>query len=445
MVSLIITNPVRFTMKKIFIAEVIPSENKGEATLMYGIQKSITAAYPQGVMFQLCSWSPERDQITYGSGVKVLHDAGLTSMRVQQGWKRKTFFIYNLGVHILFLIGHKVMGRNILRLFRKELWSAYLDSDVILIGHDNSFSPYHLPLIWFCLGLRKKIAIYGTTIMPKILSKPSLRRWATKLLNRVSLITTREELTYQFLKNEIMIDKAPLYCTADKAFILEPAPPERAMEIIAEQGIPQTGQPLVGVMMVSKGSNVFRAAFLEEELSSAEKYARHSREIAKALDILVDKLDCCLVFLPHSIGPEEDDDDRLVARSIVTNMINKKNTILVENDLSAQDLKSLMGKIQMTVSERTHGGIASATMLTPTLWISQPNDSRTYGIIGKTLGMEDCIYNIEKLDGNSLAKKLFWLWDNQNNIKTRLDENTIKARQLAMQNGELFKRHALEQ
>jgi len=185
--------------------------------------------------------------------------------------------------------------------------------------------------------------VYGTTIMPNVLNSNIAKKMATILLNKVDLITTREEITYNFLKHTLGVDKPPLYCAADKAFILNPSSHEEIEKIIIQEKIPVDGKPLVGVMMV-RGSNVFNAAFRDEIMSDEEKYIRHNKEIAKSLDIISNEIGCNIVFLPHSIGPDEHIDDRLVARSITRHMKNKNKVILIEKDLRPSVLKALMGK-----------------------------------------------------------------------------------------------------
>ena len=161
--------------------------------------------------------------------------------------------------------------------------------------------------------------------------------------------------------------------------------------------------------------------------------------MAATLDALMEKIGCTFVFVPHSIGPHDEADDRLVHKDVVKAMKHANHAILVEEDLSAAELKGLMGRFHMTVSERTHGGIASATMHVPTLWVTHPGDSRTYGIVGKTLALDDCLYDIRKLDQETLLGKLLWLWETREQLGKKLEVNTEKAKELTRMNGTYFK------
>jgi len=126
--------------------------------------------------------------------------------------------------------------------------------------------------------------------------------------------------------------------------------------------------------MVVKGSTVYKAAFKGNTFSADEKYHKHSEEIAKALDTVHDKIGGTFVFVPHCIGPGDDLDDRLCARSVRSMMKNKYSVKLLEDELRVTELKGMMSAFDMVVSERTHGGINAATMIVPTLWITHPKD-----------------------------------------------------------------------
>lgn len=430
-------------MLKVFIAEQVPSSNKGEATLMYGIRKTIQHHSQETVRFYLCSSDQSADQVAYGEDVEILNSPGLIPVAYGISKLTKiTLIVWSAFKHLLFWAGYKIAGNSSFILFKDPLWHKYITSDVILIGHDNSFSKYHLFLIFFGLLLKKPVAIYGTTIMPKVLKPSFFAKIGRYLLNRVSLITTREQLTFNFLQ-EIGVTKPPMYCTADKAFLLDPADIDTSSNLALDILTKKAKGPLLGVMLV-KGSNVFKAAFGDLSLSGEIRYQRHIQELAKTLDNLCNKIKCHIVFVPHSIGPKKEADDRLVHQDVAALMQHKEHITLLENDLDAMTLKGLMGKFDMTISERTHGGIASATMNVPTLWISHPGDIRTYGIVGHTLKMSDCLYDISELNSDTLTTKILSIWQDREAVTKRLKTNNQEARDLALKNGYYFNKYCFK-
>jgi len=431
-------------MYKILIAEQIPSSNKGEATLMYGICKTIRECSKKQVEFDLCSSDLAADTAAYGDDAKILNSPGLIPVEYGISKRKKLLLIVISAIkHLIFAFLRIFLGKNILKIFRGELWTAYQECDAILIGHDNSFSKHHLFLIIFAKLIKKPVAIYGTTIMPTVLSPRIFEIIGGRIINKVDLITTREPMTLAFLK-KIGVNKAPLFCTTDKAFLLDPEQCDDIDNIFKKLKESSPGKPIVGVMLV-RGSNVFKAAFSSSapDLTAEQKYERHVEIVASTLDKLCKTIDCQFVFVPHSIGPHTEADDRFVHRDVVKKMEQSKNTTLLENDIGARKLKYLMGKFDLTISERTHGGLASATMNVPTLWISHPGDIRTYGIIGETLQFPECLYDIGALDRDTLYQKIYWTWENRDSLKEKLKTNIIHATELSMKNGTYFNDYIL--
>lgn len=103
--------------------------------------------------------------------------------------------------------------------------------------------------------LRKPVVIWAHSLGP---FRSKWTSWLAKLaLERTALITVREETSLGHLQ-ELGVRRPPIHVVADPAFLLEPAPRERAAEILSSEGIPSHVGPLVGVTMswtMSKSGN----------------------------------------------------------------------------------------------------------------------------------------------------------------------------------------------
>ena len=427
-------------MLNVFVAETVQSENKGEAALMHGIMKTIVDNSDEDVLFYLCSETQALDQQEYGDEVIVLDNQGLIPLEGSKFMKMGHFVKSGIA-HLLFILAYYILGGLSLKLFKNRLWEAYYKADVLIVGHDNAFSKFHIPLMFYSLLLRKKTIVYGTTIMPKVLNTNLVRKIATIALNRMTLITTREPMTYEHLQR-IGVNKAPLYCTADKAFILEPVPESETDILMQRLGLSDLPRPIIGVMAV-KSSTVFKAAFKGNAFSPEEKYEKHAQEIADALDIVHAETGGTFVFVPHCIGPSEELDDRHTAVFVSERMKAKEHTFVCSDVLRVTELKAILGRFDMVVSERTHGGINAASMLVPTLWITHPGDHRTYGIVGESLSLPECLYNIEDLSSETLSKTILATWHGRQAIVAKLKDNIPKAQALTNTNGQYFKKHVL--
>lgn len=427
-------------MRTIMIAEAIPSQNKGEAALMHGIVKTIRTHVQGEVFFYLCSESPREDEREYTDNIRIIGERGLVPGGDSPRQKLVTF-LKSAARHLVFLVLHRLLGKYALSLpfFRGDLWKAYHEADVVIVGHDNAFSKFHIPLIAFCRLLGKKTIVYGTTIMPVVMNSRLSRVLGRFVLNKTALITTREPLTFKLLQ-EIGVTRPPMYCTADKAFILDPSAPAHVQGLMARLGIDRLPRPVIGVMVV-KGSTVFKGAFKGRNYPPAEKYRKHIGEIAAALDTVIGKTGGSLVFIPHCIGPAKDVDDRLCAHDVRQEMKEQSRVHVINDELRVPELKGIMGTFDMVVTERTHGGINAATMLVPTLWITHPGDHRTYGIVSDTLGLPQCIYNIEYLESATLAEKILELYANRREIVDILKTSIPRAQETTMSNGVYFRQH----
>ncbi len=428
-------------MLKIFVAETVPSQNKGEAALMHGIMRSIKEYADDDVQFYLCSGRQQLDQIEYGDDVHVIDNLGLIPIGDGGGRKLKEFCFRSVS-HLAFLLCYHLLGKLSLSLFRDDLWKAYYEADVIIVGHDNAFCKFHLPLILYAKLLRKKTAVYGCTIMPVVLNTDLVRKIARYALNKVDLITTREGLTYKHLES-IKVDKVPLFHTADKAFILDPVDEVHSKALMDKLGLADLPRPIIGVMVV-KGSTVYKAAFKGRTMTPAEKYNKHSQEIATALDSVYEHTGGTFVFVPHCIGPGDELDDRICADAVKSRMKHSEYVKIPRDELRVTELKGLMGQFDMVISERTHGGINAATMLVPTLWMTHPKDHRTYGIVTDTLELPQCLYNVEDLDATTLSDTIKTLYDSRDELVSVLERTVPKAFETTRLNGEYFKKYVLD-
>jgi polysaccharide pyruvyl transferase WcaK-like protein len=427
-------------MLTVFVAEIVPSLNKGEAALMHGIMRSIKQFAEDDVQFYLCSESQYEDQKEYGQDVKVIDDYGLVPVGGSSSSKLARFSV-KAAQHLLFLCFYTLLGRHSLKVFRSELWRAYAEADVIVVGHDNAFSKFHIPLMFYSKLLGKKAVVYGATIMPKVLNSSFLRKLAAVALNKMDLITCREPLTYKHLQ-DIGVNKAPLYYTADKAFILDSENTVNVEKLVESLDMGSLAKPLIGVMIV-KGSTVFKAAFKDQDLTAQAKYDKHIGEIAAALDLVQQSMGGTFFFIPHCIGPGENLDDRICARDVKACMTSASDVVLLEDELRVTELKALLGELDLVISERTHGGINASTMYTPTLWITHPGDHRTYGIVSDTLDLPQCLYNIEDLNSVALSDKIIDIWGSRSDVVETLERTVPLAYDASMSNGKYFKDHVI--
>lgn len=411
---------------KIFMRDTIPSRNKGEAAILAGILESFKIL--GDVEVSICSFYPTIDAARYGEKIKII-----PIIHPSEQPRIVKAFRFSLFQRFFFLIIYKIFGIKIKNAILKECCT----SDLIILGHDNVCGGGCGLNAFFCKLLGKPVMVYAGTIGP---FKNSSSRILTKIvLNKVDLITLREEMSYKFLK-EIGV-KTPMYVTADPAFLLQPVSPEKAKKIMAQENINKNGL-MVGMTM-SRRMAYYAFPHLK---NFEEKYDKFIKLMASVVDYLTDKLNATVVFIPHVIGPgiphvtsqEADDDDRIVAEDIYKIAKNKHKIKVIHTEYTPEELKGLIGQFDLVTGERMHSIIASTSMCVPSIAISCP-PPRVHGIIGKMMGQEEYVLDIEKLDYDTYLSKINNILSNKEKVRKDLSSKAEEVKKRALLNGKLAK------
>jgi polysaccharide pyruvyl transferase WcaK-like protein len=309
------------------------------------------------------------------------------------------------------------------------------------MGHDDGLTgiysgfPFFSTIYTITLAklLKTPIVIYAGSIGPEP-SKGKLSKMLVRfILNKVDLITLREEISYEYLQM-IGVNKPPIYVTADPAFLLPSVTPERVKEIMLIECINKNDRPLIGV---SLSQVIARWAFPEiQELGG--KYDRYIKIMSQAIDHLTEELSATIVFVPHVIGYSKKEDDRIAAKDIYQMVKNKDKIKLIENEYAPEELKALIGQFDLFIGARTHSVISAAMMCTPFVAIEYESP-KTRGIIGKMLDCEEFVYDIGTLDFDTLITKINDVWLNREKIRGELKFKIEGMEGRALLNGKLVK------
>jgi colanic acid/amylovoran biosynthesis protein len=388
-------------MIRAFLVERIPSLNKGEEAIFRGLLK-VLCELDKDIELTIYSSDPDIDRQRYTPHAKVVGPSVLVlSPSIIY---RITLGLY-IFLHMLFLALYRLMGDFVYRIMRDEIWKAYVQADIVFVGHDNMmasrhFSPQYIGNILLSKGLGKKVVVCVGSIGPY---EGIFSKWlARNLLGLVDLIVVREEMSQRWCQT-IGLDTDRVHLTADLALLLDPCDSKRTRIICDHEQLSRGGGPLIGMTAV-RGSVVYRQAFVGNapNLTDDEKYNLHCRILAQLVDKLVEAMHARIVFVPHVIGPGLELDDRQVARDIRAQVTNKESVYLIEREYTAAELKGIIGCCDMFIGERTHSVISALSMGVPSIVISFPSDFRTYGIVGKMLGQEEWFYDIETMNVESL-------------------------------------------
>lgn len=422
--------------KRVLIAEWIPSLNKGELAILIGTLKTFEALGK--VEVSIFSYYPSIDRERYPKNVKII-DAGsdmFLGNSLPESSRLLRAYLFAALQHFFFILLYKILGKNALKVMSKAIWREYCEADIIIICHDQvncvdgfilTFSPIYITLLAKALG--KSIVIYanGTT-------KFKRKTWeilATYVLNNVDLITVRDEESFSYLKR-LTPNKARIHLTGDPSILLPSVDGERVKNIVLKENIPLNDGLLIGAIL-SHGM------LLSCSYRHDERYKKLVTEFAGLFDRLIERYQATIVFIPHCIEPYQNRDDRLVSKEICNAMKNKHKVRVIINEYSPEELKGLMGQLDLLISSRVHASMSALSMSVPTYTLTHSSDRRAYGLIGKMLKQEKWIYNVENLNADVFFKLITELLSDSSRIRKNLSSIVNSAKQKALLNGRLLK------
>ncbi len=422
-------------MLRILIAENIPSLNKGEKAILDGMLESFKTL--GDVQVSMLSARADIDIPRYAPKVNIVN---LEEFRlVRAGLNNKFIKIFNSILlilhHIFFLAGYKVIGKSILRVAKANIWSEYLRSDLFTIGHNGAFAirwgpiyfyPLFIPL--FAKALGKPCVLYGGSV---VLRKYFLRKVFGFVMNRIDLITLREDRSYENI-SKYKLKNEKVFVTGDPAFLLQPCSLKRVNQIMKQEGLDISPRPFVGMTVTREMANL---AFRETG-SFDNSYQKHTKMLAEFIDDLIADIGCTVIFVPHCIGYGEALDDRLVAQDIFRISHNKENIRLICSEYDDSDLKGIIGQFDMMIGQRLHSVVNAMSMNVPSIAMSYRSDQRL-GIV-EVLGQRNAICYIDNLDKESLLTMAKNTWLRRQEIKQELISQARSMKERSMFNGELL-------
>lgn len=254
---------------------------------------------------------------------------------------------------------------------------------------------YYISLMRLAKFLNKKVMVYANGVGP--INRKINRIWTRQILNKVDLITLRDEDSRSFLK-ELKVSNENIFVTADPVFTLEATRTKEVEEILKKEAIPND-KPLVGVS--------FRN--WKDSINLIEN-------IAKTIDYLVESKDVNILLIPMHYP-----DDLEISKRVMEKVENK-NTYLLSAKYSVEDLMGIINRLEIILAMRLHSLIYAASQGTPMVGIVY--DPKIEGFL-RSINM-DYMCPAEGLRYEELIEKFNIVWDNRKSLRedlNKLDEH----------------------
>jgi len=254
-------------------------------------------------------------------------------------------------------------------------------------------------------------------------------------LNRATLITTREQLSNEYLQ-EIGVKKELLVTTACPAFLFEPAPQERAKEILLHEGVDESDRPLVGVTLAGYNLYSYHTWGIPPTFKDLSSYV-------PAVKYLLDELKVNVVLIPHVYRTNQwtgefiHGPDYVILQHLYQLVGGDKYSgrlKLMDGMYSASEIKSVIGQLDLFVTGRLHAGIAALSQTVPTVLLAYGR--KHYGV-AKLLSQER--YVCTGRDPEETISAVRTAWENREEIRKSLQVRLVRVKELANLSFEIVK------
>lgn len=262
---------------------------------------------------------------------------------------------------------------------------------------------YYLGTMYLAKLLGKPVMIYANGIGP--IDRPINRLLTRRILNRVDLITLRDEESKDYVE-ELGVKNENIYVTADPVFTLLPSPEEDIEKIYRDESIPMD-KDIIGVS-VRKWHN-----------------SKHLIEvISRSIDYILEKYDVNVVLIPMHYPDDLDISQEIKER------VRLDGCYVMEEKYTVEEIMGITKKFEIIIAMRLHALIYAATQEVPIVGLAY--DPKVVGILG-SLGMNH-FCDVDGLDYDELIRNIDEVWSEKDDLRIKLKRQEEKLEEKALDN-----------
>ncbi|MBI2843465.1 MAG: polysaccharide pyruvyl transferase CsaB [Armatimonadetes bacterium] len=264
---------------------------------------------------------------------------------------------------------------------------------------------YYLAVIWLAKRLGKKVMVYAQGVGP--ISGNRSRRLASSILNTVDLITIRDGLSRDYLR-DLGVTAPEVRVTADPSFAVTPASEERAFELLRAAGV-VPNVPLIGV-----------------SIRPWKDDPSWLSPVAQGLDAAALRLGAALVFLPM-----QRDQDLNICLQVASRMTS--SSTVVAQHMTPMEAIAVAGKMDFVVGMRLHSLIFAAARGVP--FVGLAYDPKVDAFVREVAREEPL--GLEKIASSFVTSKIVSAWERRYELSTLVAAEARTLRAAAASNAEL--------
>ena len=262
---------------------------------------------------------------------------------------------------------------------------------------------YYLLIIWLAKRLGLKTMLYANGIGPVI--RRENRLLATKILNKVDLITLRDDNSDQELK-KLGVTKPEIKITADPVFTMDNDESLSGKYFLRRAG-------------VSDGSKLAVISLREWKTACSD----FSDILAELCDHLYEKHGICSLFVPMQYPADLDISGEVMSRM-------KNRAYLINRELSVPEMFSVLSEAELVIGMRLHSLIYATTLEKPAMALVY--DPKISAFM-QSLSQPE-LADVEALDFESAREILDRIVEQKETKSALLHETNIIMRKKAQEN-----------
>ncbi len=406
---------------KVSIVHGWSDDNRGDSAIMMGMIQYINDTYKIDNM-NIVSYYEKCEEGSYNL-LKFVKDRNINFDKIYRNIalndKNKIIryikFLYDYTRKRLLLINYN-MFRFMFSKEEKETIDAILNSDVVISkgGHIFNSKTYKENLSLFNLSfylllakkMNKKVYIFSQSYGP--FENKQAKKIFKKVLEASDEVLCREDVSVNYLNDNFKEFKDKYTYFPDFAFNIKPIFSKKVENIYEKY-------PIENSIVVTVRQHMYKDNTEEEYLTT----------LKNIIERLINNGETVIIY-PHVIGPTKIEDDRIISRKLfdMINPIfrNDNKVVLLDEDLSAEEVAGLYSKIKFIIGTRFHSVILTLINARPAFAISYSGPKAN---IMKRFGMDKYMYNIEKINSKNeeeIIKLIDNLNDNEKNMAFKLEK-----------------------
>lgn len=299
-----------------------------------------------------------------------------------------------------------------------------IDASGISFTDDRAFTNILINTLWFLPGI-----ISGIPMVKMSQSMGPYNKWYVKLMARLVLkkldfIVCRGNESYEYTKE--FLKRKNIYNLPDTAFCLKMTENGDADNLLRKYDLKTEEYIAVGP------SYVMRDYF---------EHGVYSDIVAFTLNNLSQKTGMKILFVPHSwrhsaqFGADTVNDDLAVCREIAKKLDQDNAYEIVEKEMSARDMKTLIGKSYMAIGSRYHFLIAALSSGVASMALGW---SHKYKEVFQEFSIEEYVLEYRDMNAQNVSAMAKKLYENRELVRDKIHKNIDSVMQRSAKNEQLI-------